>query len=163
MAVVSLRSDAIEGFGNLFEDRGHVLIDSLDREIQNLAGLPEESLPKVTPLPLRLSEPMPNYVEHADGVSHVGSLSAEAVVRHYEEAAKAIEAMGTELMDVAMRCEQHHKKVMDAIKDVERTAAFYREEAKKAFEEIEKNSIMVEDVRKTCTEIRNRIGRGGEG
>jgi hypothetical protein len=58
------------------------------------------------PLPVRAapsvnSEPLPDYVEHREGVSRVGALSAEAVVRDYEATAKEIEAMGTELIDAA--------------------------------------------------------------
>ena len=40
--------------------------------------------------------PLPEYVTHRDGVSEIGMLSAEAVVREYENAAKEIEAMGKE-------------------------------------------------------------------
>ena len=42
---------------------------------------------------------MPDYVEHSAGATEIGKLSAEAVVREYEIAAKEIEVMGTELME----------------------------------------------------------------
>ena len=48
---------------------------------------------------------MPDYVEHSAGATEIGKLSAEAVVREYEIAAKEIEVMGTELMDLVKQCE----------------------------------------------------------
>jgi len=73
----------------------------------DLAKLEEDvvaSIPaiRVAPAP---SGPMPDYVEHEEGVTRVGALTAEAVVRDYEAAAKEIEAMGTELVNAAKRCE----------------------------------------------------------
>ncbi|HWX05639.1 MAG TPA: hypothetical protein VN065_07390, partial [Bradyrhizobium sp.] len=37
---------------------------------------------------------MPDYVEHREGATEIGKLTAEAIVREYEAAAKDIEAMG---------------------------------------------------------------------
>lgn len=48
---------------------------------------------------------MPDYVEHSAGATEIGKLSAEAVVREYEIAAKEIEVMGTEMMDLVKQCE----------------------------------------------------------
>src|ERR1700739_4461908 len=48
---------------------------------------------------------MPDYVEHRDGTTEIGKLSAEAVVREYEATAKEIEAMGTELLERVKECE----------------------------------------------------------
>src|ERR1700754_3183421 len=48
---------------------------------------------------------MPEYVEHREGASEIGMLSAEAVVREYEAAAKEIEAMGRDLVERAKQCE----------------------------------------------------------
>ena len=42
--------------------------------------------------------PMPDYVEHKEGVNQVGKLSAEAVIREYDAAVKEIEALGVELI-----------------------------------------------------------------
>ena len=53
------------------------------------------------------------------GCFTVGSLSAEAVVREYEAAAKEMEAMGAELMEAARKCE-----AMTA--EVHKTMAFVR-------------------------------------
>src|SRR5258705_2619755 len=48
---------------------------------------------------------MPDYVEHRDGATEIGKLSAEAVVREYEAAAKDIEAISAELIDLVKQCE----------------------------------------------------------
>ena len=45
------------------------------------------------------SPPMPPYVEHHADVDQIGKLSAEAVIAQYEGAVKALEAMGTTLID----------------------------------------------------------------
>src|SRR5262249_21246027 len=74
---------------------------------------------------------LPYYVEHQEGVPRAGVLSAEAVVRDYEAAAKEIESMGVELIDAAKKCEAMTTEVHNAIADMRNTAAAYREEGKK--------------------------------
>jgi len=100
---------------------------------------------------------MPAYVEHQEGVSRVGALSAEAVVRDYEAAAKEIEAMGAELVAAAQKCEAMTAEVHNAIAYMRDTAAAYREEAKKIFRRIEDCALLTEDVRKTCEALKNKI------
>jgi hypothetical protein len=101
--------------------------------------------------------PMPDYVEHQDGVPRVGALSAEAVVRDYEAAAKEIEAMGAELIGAAQKCETMTAEVHNAIAFMRDTAAAYREEAKKIFKRIEDCAMLTEDVRKTCEAVKRKI------
>jgi len=113
-------------------------------------------------LPIRtarsvLAEPLPDYVEHREGVSRVGALSAEAVVRDYEAAAKEIEAMGAELVSAARKCEEMTAEVHNAIAFMRDTAAAYREEAKKIFRRIEECALFTEDVRKTCETVKRRM------
>jgi hypothetical protein len=103
------------------------------------------------------SEPMPDYVEHQNGVSRVGALSAEAVVRDYEAAAKEIEAMGAELIGAAQKCEAMTAEVHTAISYMRDTASAYREEAKRIFKRIESCALLTEEVRKTCESLKNRI------
>jgi hypothetical protein len=101
--------------------------------------------------------PMPDYVEHREGVSQVGSLSAEAVVREYEAAAKEMEAMGAELLEAARKCEAMTAEVHKTMAFVKDTATAYREDAKKMFTRIEECALLSEQVRKTCEEMRNKI------
>lgn len=100
---------------------------------------------------------MPDYVEHREGVTEIGKLSAEAVVREFETAAREIEAMGTELMQLVRRCAAmtHNAfAVTDELKDV---AARYREEAKRIFLQIEDCSLVTAEISKTCTELKEWI------
>ena len=102
-------------------------------------------------------EPLPDYVEHQEGVSRVGQLTAEAVVRDYEAAAKEIEAMGAELVSAAKKCEAMTAEVHTAIAFMRDTAASYRDEAKKIFKRIEECALFTEDVRKTCETVKRRM------
>jgi hypothetical protein len=109
------------------------------------------SLPSIT---------LPDYVEHQEGVSRVGALSAEAVVRDYEGAAKEMEAMGAELIDAARKCEEMTAEVHNAIEYMRATAAAYREEAKKIFKRIEDCALFTQDVRRTCEDVKRRMMEG---
>jgi chromosome segregation ATPase len=106
---------------------------------------------------------LPDYVEHTEGVTRVGALSAEAVIRDYESAAKEIEAMGTELIDAAQKCEALTAQVHDAIAFMRETAAGYREEGRKIFKRIEECALFTEDVRKTCEQVKRRMKDGSIG
>jgi hypothetical protein len=130
----------------------------MDKLEADVAG----ALPRRTSLPSTrtapsVSETLPDYVEHQIGVPRVGALSAEAVVRDYEAAAKEIEAMGAELIGAAQKCEAMTSEVHKAIAHMRETAAAYREEAKKIFKRIEDCALLTEDVRKTCEAIKLKI------
>ena len=103
---------------------------------------------------------LPDYVEYQPGVSRAGALSAEAVVRDYETAAREIESMGAELIDAAKKCEAMTTEVHDAIAFMRDTAEAYREEAKKVFKRIEDSALFTQDVRKTCEEVKRRMVEG---
>ena len=105
---------------------------------------------------------LPDYVEHQQGVSRVGALSAEAVVRDYETAAREIESMGAELIDAAKKCGAMTAEVHSAIAYMRDTAAAYREEAKKIFKRIEDCAVFTQDVRKTCEEVKRRMSEGSD-
>src|ERR1700712_4060171 len=100
---------------------------------------------------------MPDYVEHNDGATEIGKLSAEAVVREYEAAAKDIEAMGAELIERVKQCETMTRDALAATDEMKETARRYREEAKRIFLQIEDCSLMTAEVRKTCTELKEKI------
>ena len=99
---------------------------------------------------------MPDYVEHRDGATEIGKLSAEAVVREYEAAAKDIEAMGAELVEHVKQCEAMTRDALAVIEEMKETAERYREEAKRVFLQIENYSLVTAEVRKTCTELGKR-------
>jgi len=100
---------------------------------------------------------IPDYVEHRDGATEIGKLTAEAIVREYEAAAKDIEAMGAELIERVKQCEAMTRDALAVTQEMKETARRYREEAKRVFVQIEDCSLMTAEVRKTCTELKERI------
>jgi hypothetical protein len=103
---------------------------------------------------------MPDYVEHRDGATEIGKLSAEAVVREYEATAKEIESMGTELLERVKQCEALSRDALAVTGELREVAARYREEAKRVFEHIESCSLVVAEARKTCTDLKDKIASG---
>ena len=100
---------------------------------------------------------MPEYVEHHDGATEIGKLSAEAVVREFEAAAKEIETMGEELIERVKQCDVLTRDAFAVTEELKATAARYREEAKRIFVQIENCSLVMAEVRTTCTELRDKI------
>ena len=92
-------------------------------------------------------------------VSRVGALTAEAVMREVESAAKEIEAMGAELISAVKKFEAMTTDVNNVIRD---TAEAYRQEGKKLFNRIEESALFTENVRKTCEDAKRRM-TGGNG
>src|SRR6266850_2229289 len=97
--------------------------DDIERDIGDLIQISHPALPSIHivpnddhPLP---KGPMPDYVEHKEGVNQVGKLSAEAVVREYDAAVKEIEALGADIRSShGLRSSQeknrrdHHRRLM---------------------------------------------------
>ena len=104
--------------------------------------------------------PMPDYVEHKEGVNQVGKLSAEAVVREYDAAVKEIEALGTELAEAAKKCEAMVAGVHSMVNEIRELAANYREEGKRYFLQIEDCSLMTSEVRTVCEMLKKKIAAG---
>jgi hypothetical protein len=105
---------------------------------------------------------MPDYVEHRDGATEIGKLSAEAVVREYEATAKEIESMGAELLDRVKQCEAMTRDALAVTDELKEVAGRYREEAKRVFEHIETCSLVVAEARKTCTDLKDKIAVGAD-
>ena len=151
-----MRSTAVKAF-----DRTEVnlsIADQLEKDIATLApnramALADDEVRSYAP-PANRSVPLPDYVTHRDGVSEIGKLSAEAVIREYEAAAKEIEAMGQE---TARRCEAITASVAAMLEDVKTTAAHFRKEATRIFNDIESCSIITEEVRTTCDALKKKI------
>lgn len=132
----------------------HDLVDQLEKDIATLTpSLGDE--PRAYAPPANRVMTLPEYVTHRDGVSEIGMLSAEAVVREYEDAAKEIEAMGKE---TAKRCVAITANVVTMLEDVKTTAAHFRKEAQRIFNDIESCSVLTEEVRTTCDALKKKIG-----
>jgi hypothetical protein len=142
---------------------GQVLdLVNLEREIeaQVHSFLPPREQRPLNVVPARSATPtrsMPDYVQHCDGATEIGKLSAEAVVREYEAAAKEIEGMGAELIERVRQCEVMIKNAFAANDEMKETAARYREEARRIFLEIENCTRMTDEVRKTCNDLKEKI------
>jgi len=137
--------------------------DDIERDIGDMIQIGDRALPSIHlvskedhPLP---KGPMPDYVEHKDGVNQVGKLSAEVIVREYDAAVKEIEALGAELTVAAKRCEETVAGVHSMVKEIKELAASYREEGKRYFLQIEECSLMTSEVRTVCEELKNKIAR----
>jgi hypothetical protein len=102
---------------------------------------------------------LPDYVEHRNGATEIGMLSAEAVVREHEAAAKEIESMGADLIECVKRCEGVTRDALVVTEELKEVAARYRAEAKRVFEHIENCSLIVASVRKVCVEMKDKIAK----
>jgi phosphoglycolate phosphatase-like HAD superfamily hydrolase len=138
---------------------GRVLTD-MEREIEaEVRNRPPAHEPRSLAAP-RVSSPaiaMPDYVEHREGATEIGKLSAEGVVREYEAAAKEIEAVGVELTELVKQCEAMARDALAVTEELKETARRCREEAKRVFFQIENCSLVTADVRKTCGELKEKI------
>lgn len=130
------------------------VVRQLENDIAGLMSSPADDPRSYAP-PANRVMPLPEYVTHRDGVSEIGMLSAEAVVREYENAAKEIEAMGKE---TAKRCVEITANVVNMLEDVRTTAAHFRKEAQRIFNDIESCSVLTEEVRTTCGALKKKIG-----
>ena len=108
--------------------------------------------PRITSAP-----PVPDYVSHRDDVSEIGKLSAEAIVKEYEETAKEIETMGEVVREMVQRCEQLSSSASSMLKDIKATATRYRKEGKRMFTEIESCLSATDEVRRMCEAFRDKI------
>jgi hypothetical protein len=149
-----------------------MMVESIAGQVFNIADLEKEIAAEVRNNPIRVGErsidfapprvraptiAIPDYVEHCEGATEIGKLSAEAVVREYEFAAKEIEGMGTELIERVKQCEAMTREALVVTEEMKETAARYREEAKRIFLQIESCMLMTAEVRKTCTELKEKI------
>ncbi|MEH2543235.1 MULTISPECIES: hypothetical protein [unclassified Bradyrhizobium] len=138
--------------------------DDIERDIGDIVQTSNRALPSIHivpkddhPLP---KGPLPDYVEHKEGVNQVGRLSAEAVVREYDAAVKEIEALGAELTEAAKKCEATVAGVHTTVSEIKALAASYREEGKRYFLQIEECSLTTSEVRAVCEALKKKISNG---
>src|SRR5215210_6925109 len=137
---------------------GSDLEGQIEAEVRNTASMREVRAAVALPRTVRASTlAMPEYVQHREGATEIGKLSAEAIVREYEAAAKDIEAMGAELIERVKQCEMMTQEALEVTKEMKETAARYHEQAKRIFVHSEECSLITAEVRKTCTELKGRI------
>ena len=71
--------------------------------------------------------------------------------------------MGAELIERVRQCEDMTRDALSVIDEMKETAARYREEAKRIFVQIESCSLVTAEVRKTCTELKEKIAVSANG
>src|SRR5882724_8681554 len=106
-------------------------LTDIEREIQHGVRRSALNEPRsANPVPPVVHAPatMPEYVEHRDGATEIGKLSAEAVVREYEAAAKEIEAVGAELVERVKQCETMISEALAVTDELKEVAERYRKE-----------------------------------
>jgi hypothetical protein len=144
-AVKQFDANRLEGEVREAVQQSHPYIQALDL------------VPRTTVAP-----PVPDYVSHRDDVSEIGRLSAEAIVKEYEETAKEIETMGEVVREMVQRCEQLTTSTSAMLKDIKATAARYRKEGKRMFIEIESCSSATDEVRRMCEAFRDKLAANAE-
>lgn len=101
--------------------------------------------------------PIPDYVDHRQGIDEIGRLSAEGVIAKFEATAKEVEAMGAELQEAAKRCEELLSDMGAALNVVREAAAQCRDIGKLVFLRIEDASLLCSEVKDTCTALKEKI------
>ena len=136
----------------------HFDANRLEGEVRSAV---QQSHPHVQALDFRpstaLAPRVPEYVSHREDVSEIGKLSAEAIVKEYEETAKEIETMWNVVREMVQRCEQLTTSASAMLADIRATAARYRKEGKRMFTEIEACSSATDEVRRLCESFRDKI------
>jgi phage host-nuclease inhibitor protein Gam len=135
----------------------HFDANRLEGEVRDAV---QQSHPHVQALDFRprtLAPRVPEYVSHREDVTEIGKLSAEAIVKEYEETAKEIETMGNVVREMVQRCEQLTTSASAMLTDIRATAAQYRKEGKRMFTEIESCSSATDEVRRLCESFRDKL------
>jgi hypothetical protein len=132
-------------------------VSRLEEDVRDLAQQKPSHVQAVDYAPRTHGSPVPEYVSHRDDATEIGKLSAEAVIKEYEETAKEIEAIGEFVKDMLQRCDQLATSTSTMLKDIKATAARYRKEGKRMFQEIETCSSTTDEVRRLCESFRDKI------
>jgi hypothetical protein len=132
-------------------------VNRLEDDVRELALQKPPHIQAVEYGPRTQAPPVPEYVSHRDDATEIGKLSAEAIIKEYEETAKEIEAIGEFVKDMVQRCEQLGASASNMLKDIRSTAARYRKEGKRMFQEIETCSSTTDEVRRLCENFRDKI------
>jgi hypothetical protein len=132
-------------------------INQVEGDIREAVQQRPPHIQAIVPPPRTPTPSVPEYVSHRDDVTEIGKLSAEAIVREYEVAAKEIEALGQVVKDMMQRCEQLTTSASFMLKDIKTTALNYRKEGKRIFNEIESCSSATDEVRRLCEAFQDKI------
>lgn len=135
---------------------GPVNLDQMEKELSDVVSLHNRS-PRI-PAPALQTAPLPEYVEHAEGVNHIGKLTAEVIVRDYEETAKRINEIGEYLGKVAHRCEEFMGEIQQMVTNIDKVGVRYRERGAEIFKQLETSAQVTERVREMAGHMLGEIG-----
>lgn len=124
----------------------------LDEKLLRRLGeeLTTEAVESYAPAAQRL----PPYVEHAEGIGRVGALTAEAVVSEFEALGSSIVGMTRELQTVIDKCEATKAQCLATIAKAQTWADDMRDMGKEAFEDIQKQSLLLDRIGKEIDTLR---------
>ena len=142
--------DTARGLG----DWKPVDLDDAERERQlGMKPMPDPVEPFAPPLAL------PDYVTHNGDAPRSGMLSAAAIVQEFEATAKEIEKLGAELKAAQERAAKGQEVYAKALTDLTNTAAAFREEAKRVFQQVEDVTAKASEASVLAQELRNKIAQ----
>jgi hypothetical protein len=135
----------------------------LDRQHYPALAAPQQQ-------PQAIDTALPSYVQHRPDVDQIGRLSAQVVAASFEKTAQQIQTMASELIEMGRRCNDEaiaivnennalQEKIAAVVAECQRTAGYYREEAKFVFERIQQSSVLADQVRAVCMDMNERIQR----
>jgi predicted nucleic acid-binding Zn-ribbon protein len=132
-------------------------VSRLEDDVRELAQQKPPHIQAVDYAQRTAAPPVPAYVSHRDDATEIGKLSAEAIIKEYEETAKEIEGIGEVVKDMVRRCEELAGSASAMLKDIKATAERYRKEGKRMFQEIETCSSTTDEVRRLCESFRDKV------
>jgi hypothetical protein len=132
-------------------------VSRLEDDVRELALQKQPHIQAVDYSPRTAAPAVPAYVSHRDDATEIGKLSAEAIIKEYEETAKEIEGIGEVVKDMVKRCEELAGSASTMLKDIKATAERYRKEGKRMFQEIENCSSTTDEVRRLCESFRDKV------
>ena len=132
-------------------------VSRLEDDVRELAQQKTPHIQAVDYAQRTAAPPVPAYVSHRDDATEIGKLSAEAIIKEYEETAKEIEGIGEVVKDMVKRCEELAGSASTMLKDIKATAERYRKEGKRMFQEIETCSSTTDEVRRLCESFRDKV------
>jgi predicted nucleic acid-binding Zn-ribbon protein len=132
-------------------------VSRLEDDVRELAQQKPPHIQAVDYAQRTAAPPVPAYVSHRDDATEIGKLSAEAIIKEYEETAKEIEGIGEVVKDMVRRCEELAGSASTMLKDIKATAERYRKEGKRMFQEIETCSSTTDEVRRLCESFRDKV------
>ena len=131
----------------------------MDEELKNqvLRGIEND----LDPPPQAYAQPhhrLPEGVEHAEGVSDVGRLTAEATLGQFTNMVAAIARAKEQFEIVTRLCDDIKRQCDTGAEQLVALAEKYHEQGKAAFTRLQAESLQLDADRRTIEEMASRFG-----